>query len=80
MCILIETKASLSYVNPNIIESCHLQVTKFKDPWLVQLAIGAKRGVITKVDNYPVVLADDLIATNLNVFPLGSYDISIGMN
>ena len=78
--ILIDPEASLSYVSPKIIEKCHSQVTKFKIMWLVKLATGAKRRVTTKIDNFPIVLENHPIKTNLNVLPLGSYDILIRMD
>lgn len=41
--ILIDLGATLSYINPKVVEHCRLQPIKFKNPWLVQLATGAKR-------------------------------------
>ena len=43
--ILIDTRASLSYISPNLVENCKLSVEKFASSWLVQLAIGANRKV-----------------------------------
>ena len=43
--ILIDLGASLSYIAPTMVEKCKLPVEKFKNSWLVQLAIGAKRKV-----------------------------------
>ena len=40
--ILVDPGASLSYVSPKIVETCNLKEQKFKNSWLVQLAIGAK--------------------------------------
>eukprot|EP00253_Pinus_taeda_P007451 PITA_07451 len=78
--ILVDPGATLSYVSPKVVESCGLQTTKFKSPWLVQLATGAKRRVLTKVSNCPLRLAGQTITTELNVLPLGSYDVLIGMD
>ena len=47
--ILIDPRASLSYISPNLVEKCKLPVEKFASSWLVQLAIGAKRKVISFV-------------------------------
>jgi len=47
--ILIDPGASLSYVSPRIVYEFHLKSSKFKNPWLVQLAIGAKRRACAKV-------------------------------
>lgn len=78
--ILIDPGAILSYVSPKIVEQCKLQEIKFKNPGLVQLAIGAKRRVLAKVSNCPLELAKQSIRADLNVLPLGSYDILIGMD
>jgi len=78
--ILIDPSASLSYVNPRIVDVCHLKISKFKSPWLVQLAIGAKRRVCAKVEGYEIKFAKQQIRTDLNVLPLGSYDVLIDMH
>eukprot|EP00253_Pinus_taeda_P031475 PITA_31475 len=78
--VLVDPGATLSYISPKVVESCGLQTTKFKSPWLVQLATGTKRRVLTKVSNCPLKLAGQIIATELNVLPLGSYDVLIGMD
>eukprot|EP00253_Pinus_taeda_P017906 PITA_17906 len=46
--ILIDPEATLSYVNPKVVERCNLQSVKFKNPWLVQLATGAKQRISTR--------------------------------
>ena len=43
--ILIDPRASLSYIAPKIEEKCKLPVEKFENSWLVQLATGGKRKV-----------------------------------
>jgi hypothetical protein len=43
--ILIDSGASRSYINYNFIEIFHLQMSKHKKSWLVQLATGAKRKI-----------------------------------
>eukprot|EP00253_Pinus_taeda_P004218 PITA_04218 len=78
--VLVDPGATLSYISPKVVESCGLQTTKFKIPWLVQLATGTKRRVLTKVSNCPLKLAGQIITTELNVLPLGSYDVLIGMD
>eukprot|EP00253_Pinus_taeda_P026609 PITA_26609 len=75
--VLIDPGATLSYVNPKVVERCNLQSVKFKDPWLVQLATGAKRRVTAKINDYSFTIADLPITANLNILPLGSYDILI---
>eukprot|EP00253_Pinus_taeda_P011347 PITA_11347 len=78
--ILVDPGATLSYISPKVIEHCKLQAVKFKNPWLLQLATGAKRRVLAKVSDCPLKVAGQSITTNLNVLPLGSYDILIGMD
>ena len=41
--ILIDPGASVSYIEPQIMEKCKLSVDKFENSLLVQLATGAKR-------------------------------------
>eukprot|EP00253_Pinus_taeda_P023180 PITA_23180 len=78
--VLVDPGATLSYVSPKIVENCKLQPVKFKNPWLVQLATGAKRRVLAKVSNCPLKIAGQTVTTELNVLPLGSYDVLIGMD
>eukprot|EP00253_Pinus_taeda_P035941 PITA_35941 len=78
--VLIDPGATLSYVSPKVVEQCKLSYEKFKSPWLVQLATGAKRRVLAKINNCPFSIAGQSITADLNVLPLGSYDILIGMD
>eukprot|EP00253_Pinus_taeda_P011096 PITA_11096 len=75
--VLIDPGATLSYVSPKIVERCKLQPVKFKNPWLVQLATGAKRRVTTKIKDCSFTIAGQPVMEDLNVLPLGSYDILI---
>eukprot|EP00253_Pinus_taeda_P008664 PITA_08664 len=78
--VLIDPGATLSYVSPKIVERCKLQPVKFKNPWLVQLATGAKRRVTAKIKDCSFTTAGEPVMADLNVLPLGSYDILIGMD
>eukprot|EP00253_Pinus_taeda_P017453 PITA_17453 len=78
--VLIDPRATLSYVNPKVVERCNLQSVKFKNPWLVQLATGAKRRVTSKINDCSFIIADQTITADLSILPLGSYDILIGMD
>ena len=78
--ILIDPRASLRYISPNLVEKCKLQVEKLKSSWLVQLATSAKRKVISFVKNCAVTLDQFETFVKFNVLPLGSYDILIGMD
>ena len=77
MSILIDPRAILSYIYPNLVEKCKLSVEKFARSWLVQLAIGAKRKVISFVKNCAVTMDQFETSVKLNVLPLGSYDMLI---
>lgn len=78
--ILIDPGATLSYINPKVVENCKLQLVKFKSPWLVQLAIGAKGRVLAKANNCSSKIAGQPVIVYLNLLPLGSYDVLIGMD
>jgi len=78
--VLIDPGATLSYVSPKVVENCKLQLVKFKNPWLVQLATGAKRRVLAKINNCSLTIAGQPVVADLNVLPLGSYDVLIRMD
>eukprot|EP00253_Pinus_taeda_P005263 PITA_05263 len=78
--VLIDPGATLSYVSPKIVERCNLQPVKFKTPWLVQLATGAKRRVMEKINDCSFTIDGQPVMADLNVLPLGSYDVLIGMD
>eukprot|EP00253_Pinus_taeda_P016801 PITA_16801 len=78
--VLIDPGATLSYVSPKVVEHCKLSSERFKNPWLVQLATGAKRRVLAKINNCSFSIAGQPMTADLNVLPLGSYDILIGMD
>ena len=77
--ILIDPGASLSYIAPQIVEKCKLSVDKFDNSWLVQLATGAKRKVTCFVKECALFMDEFKTTVKLNVLPLGSYDLLIGM-
>ena len=78
--ILIYPGASLSYIAPQIVEKCKLYVDKFENSWLVQLATGANRKVTCFVKECALVMDKFETVVKLNVLPLGSYDLLIGMD
>jgi len=78
--ILIDPGASLSYVSPRIVEICELQQKEFQNPWLVQLATGTKRKVTNFVKECEFFMNDFKTQVDLNILPLGSYDLLIGMD
>ena len=78
--ILIDPSTSLSYVSPRIVERCKLQKCKFQKSWLVQLATGTKRKVIDCVKGCEMNMNGLDTQENLNILPLGYYDLLIGMD
>ena len=78
--ILIDASARLSYVSPRIVEICKLVPEEFDNPWLVQLAIDTKCKVTSYVKDCELLMSDSIAHAYLNVLPLGSYDLLIGMD
>jgi hypothetical protein len=78
--VLIDPGATLSYVTPKVVESNKLKRLKHAKSWLVQLATGAKRKVIDYIPDFEFSLDGQTIRTDLNILPLGSYDMIIGMD
>jgi predicted aspartyl protease len=78
--ILIDYGASHSYINSNIVERFHLQRSKHKKSWLVQLATRAMRK-INELVKYCQIDMDGLnTEVDVNIIPLGSYYCLIGMD
>ena len=73
--ILIDPGDSLSYISLDLVEKCKLLVESFAKSWLVQLATGAKRKVISYVKNCTVKMDKFETFVKLNVLPLVSYDM-----
>jgi hypothetical protein len=78
--VLIDPGATLSYITPNVVESNKLKRLKHAKSWLVQLATGTKRKVVDFISDFEFILDGQTIRTNLNILPLGSYDMIIGMD
>ena len=78
--ILIDPGARLSYVSPSIAEKCSISLKKFEKSWLVELATGTKRKVANYVENCNLLMSQFETRVKLNVLPLGSYDVLIGMD
>ena len=77
---MIDPGSTLSYVSPSIAEICNLHLKKFKKSWLVQLAIGTKRKIVSYVEDCEMFMSQFQTPVKLNVPPLGSYDVLIGMD
>jgi predicted aspartyl protease len=78
--ILIDSGASHSYINANIVEIFHLQRSKHKKYWLVQLATGAKRKINELVKYFLIDMNGLSTKVDVNIILLGSYDFLIGMD
>jgi hypothetical protein len=78
--ILIDSGASHSYIDPNIVDIFHLKRNKLKNHGWYKLATGTKRRINEIVRSFPIDLNGVNIVAYLNIIPLGSYDILIGMD
>jgi hypothetical protein len=78
--ILIDSGATLIYITPDVVESNKLKKLKHTKSWLVQLATGTKRKVVDFISDFEFILDGQNIMTNINILPLGSYDMIIRMD
>jgi hypothetical protein len=78
--ILIDFGASHNYINSNIVDRFHLQRSKDKKSWLVQLATRDKRKINELVEDCLVDIDGLNTKVDVNIIPLGSYDCLIGMD
>jgi hypothetical protein len=78
--VLIDPGATLSYITPDVVELNKLKKQKHEKYWLVQLATRTKRKVVNFISNLEFSLDGQNIRTNMNILPLGSYDMIIGMD
>jgi hypothetical protein len=76
----IDSRASHSYINSNIVEIFHLQRSKHNKSWLVQLSIGANRNINELVKDCQIYMNGLNTKVDVNIIPLGSYDCLIGMD
>jgi hypothetical protein len=78
--ILIDSKESHCYIDPEIVDRLHLEKSKLGKRSLVQLATGTKRRIHDMVRSCSMSLNDMNNSIDLNIIPLGSYDILVGMD
>ena len=76
--VLIDPGSFQSYVSPKIIETCKLYKVKHEKAWLVQLATGTKGKVSELVRDYEVNLNGFAANIDINILPLGLYNVLIG--
>ena len=75
--VLIDPGATLSYITPDVVELNKLKKLKHAKSWLVQLETGTKRKVVDFIFYFEFNLGGQKIRTNMNILPLGSYDMII---
>ena len=80
LAILIDPGATLRYITPRMVQLYQLTKVKHAKPWLVQLGIGDKRRVTDFIVDCEVKLQDHKTRIDLNILPLGSYNMIIGMD
>jgi hypothetical protein len=78
--VSIDPGSNLSYIAPKVVDKCKLQPQKHTKPWLVQLATGTKRRIAEVIPACQLMLGEFPTQTTLNLLPLGSYDLLIGMD
>jgi hypothetical protein len=78
--IFIDSRASHSYVDPNMIDRFKLKRSKNDKYWLVHLAIGTKRRIKELVIDFLMNMNGFNTKENFNIIPLGLYDFLIGMD
>ena len=78
--ILIDPGSNLSYMAPKAVDKCKLQPHKNAKPWLVQLITSTKRRVVEVIPAYQFIMGEFPTQATLNILPLGSYDLLIGMD
>ena len=78
--ILIDPGSNLSYIAPKAVDKCKLQPHKHAKPWLVQLSTSTKRKVVEVIPACQFTMGEFPTQATLNILPLGSYDLLIGMD
>jgi hypothetical protein len=78
--ILIDSGASHCYIDPKIVDILRLEKSKLGKASLVQLATGTKKRIHDMVRSCSISLNNVNTSIDLNIIPLGCYDILIGMD
>jgi predicted aspartyl protease len=78
--ILIDSGTSHCYIDPKILDRLHLERSKIRKSSLVQLAFGTKRRTQYMVRGCSISLNGVNTSADINIIPLSSYDILIGMD
>ena len=78
--LLIDPRSTHSYITPRVVNICAFKKLKHSKSWLVQIATGTKRRVSEMVKQCPLVMNGLVTCVDMNVIPIGSYDVLIGMD
>jgi len=78
--IFIDLGSNYIYINHDLVDNCGLRKVVHAKSWLVQLAIGRNKRVHHWVKYYAFELNGMPPTTHLNVLPLGSYNMILGMD
>ena len=76
--ILIVSGKNRCYIDPKIVDRLHLEKSKLEKSSLVQLATITKRRINEMVRGFSISMNGVNTNDDLNIIPLGSYDILIG--
>ena len=76
---LIDPSSTHSFITPKVVEIFAFKKVKHIKLWLVHLATGTKGKVSEVVEKCPLVMNGWFTCVDMNVLPLGSYDVLIGM-
>jgi hypothetical protein len=78
--ILIDSRGSHCYIDLKLVDRFHLEKIDLGKSILVQLAIRTKRRIHDMVRDFAISFNGVNTSVDLNIIPLGSYDILIGMD
>ena len=78
--ILIDPGSTHSYITHRVVENYAFKKVNHRKPWLVQLAIRTKIKFSELVEKCPLVMDGLITCVDLNVLPLGSYNVLIGID
>jgi hypothetical protein len=80
LAILIDSRASHSYIDPKLVDRFHLKKSNLEIPRFVQQTVGTKRRINDIFRSCPIDLNGVNTIIDLNIIMLGSNDILIGMD
>ena len=78
--VLIDPGSTHSYITPRVVNICGFKKLKHTKSWLVQLTTRTKRKVSEMVNQCPLGMNGLVACIDLNVLPLGSDNVLIGMD